>query len=163
MLIFSVPDSNDIMVFLIVAVFATTYANIVQTSETISSDVNKLLKLQQLMQNGIGQSSLVEKMLRRKRQIDDIDGLRFGSRTEQMVNHIKNNQNNEIGVSDVFSNFDMGFSGGSRNPDKLVRISEYVSREHLSQDNFKPTVNILIDCKFFIKVFSNALRSTYFG
>merc|ERR1719300_673192 len=79
-------------------------------------------------------------MLRRRRQIDDIDGLRFGSRTEQMVNHIKNNQNNEIGVSDVFSNFDMGFSGGSKNPDKLVRISEYVSREHLSQDNFKPTV-----------------------
>jgi len=128
------------MVFLIVAVFATTYANFVQTSETISSDVNKLLKLQQLMQNGIGQSSLVEKMLRRKRQIDNIDGSRFGSRTELMVNHIKNNQNNEIGVSDVFSNFDMGFSGGSRNPDKLVRISEYVSREHLSQDNFKPTV-----------------------
>ena len=143
------------MVFLIVAVFATTYANFVQTSETISSDVNKLLKLQQLMQNGIGQSSLVEKMLRRKRQIDDIDDSRIGLRTEQMMNHIKNN---EIGVSDVFSNFDMGFSGGSRNPDKLVRISEYVSREHLSQDNFKPTVNILIDCKCFIKVFSVILK-----
>ena len=83
----SVPDSNDIMVFLIVAVFATTYANIVQTSETISSDLNKLLKLQQLMQNGIGQSSLVEKMLRRKRQIDDIDDSRIGLRTEQMMNH----------------------------------------------------------------------------
>jgi len=134
------------VLFVIVTVYVSSFINSVENknSDLISSDVNKFSKLQQFMKNGLGQLSLVETILRKKRQTEESKNESDGSslidlRTKQSVDH-KHVQNNKFEVNDVISNFDLDISEDSRNPNRLVSISEYVSQEHLSHDKFKPTV-----------------------
>ena len=137
------------VLFVIVTVYVSSFINCVENknSDLISSDVNKFSKLQQFMKNGLGQLSLVETILRKKRQTEESKNESDGSslidlRTKQSVDH-KHVQNNKFAVNDVISNFDLDISEDSRNPNRLVSISEYVSQEHLRHDKFKPTVGKL--------------------